>query len=215
MFGNFNSSDSCFKKKKRKGGVIYRGYWKIRWPQINVSWVNEATSGHLPPLLHPLLTHLPVETTSCCQFHKLLLSPPPNFFSKFSSSPLPSLPKALTQVAPYEGTLINERKKNPLVKHLCCFFSAASISVTCLSSEQFLAFILAFKRGPGFCIYWQLHKGSFKIDFCFPLPRWTDASRSFWNKHCFLLPQEPAVSLFILLFKESPGQAFINLPLAI
>lgn len=57
MFGNFNSSGSCFKKKKRKGGFIYSMYPKIRWPQIKCLRRRRSTflapSSPPPPSAHP------------------------------------------------------------------------------------------------------------------------------------------------------------------
>lgn len=120
MFGNFNSSGSCLKKKKRrrkkrrKGGFIYSTYSKLRWPQVECLLSNRSI------FLAPFLPPPPTSQLKQGLFHNLLLSPPPNFFSKFSSSPLPSLPKEMVQVANYEGAFMEER--NALVKQLLFLF---------------------------------------------------------------------------------------------
>ena len=63
MFGSFNSSGSCLKKKKRKKemkeekGVLLTACIQI-WGyfRLHFFWVTAASSWHLPCLLHPLPT---------------------------------------------------------------------------------------------------------------------------------------------------------------
>lgn len=157
--------------------------------------------------LHP--PNLSPATTSLCLFHKLFLSSPhlqTAFQIFFLTTPFTSW--RTDTGSKLWGNKTSERKKTTVEQLLFPFFGLNLYNLLCLRIIFHTDFGFYIK-GPNYCIYWHSQKWSFKTDFFV-----TQVNRCFlvfWNKHCCLLLQEPAVSLTALLFKVSPKQIFIKL----
>lgn len=157
MFGNFNSSGSCLKKKKEESGFIYSMYSNRRLPQI-AFLLSERIIFLAPSLPPPPSAH-----------HTCHLQQPP--FACFTSSFSPHLQIAfpifflttpLTSWktdagSNYEKTTIVKEKK--IVKQLLfLFFFSASNYVTCLASDNFWRQHWLLYKGAQLFAFIDIHK---------------------------------------------------------